>query len=278
MRTDSMFVIGNDHLKAGLPCQDYAISGTNGVNDFAYAIVSDGCSSGRRTDVGARITATTMERALLALPGDQADMWQEQRESMLAAMATLGCEFEDLYATCIYAYCSPKERYAHVRGDGATAWKFPDGSIEMVSFDWGVAGQNNPPFYPAYGLIDPVLEAFKKEYTNDPEEALYSMCYRVANEEVTLLGVDGYALEKGIEGIRLQIPAEAVAVAVFTDGIMRVPELPWYEVVRRLLAFKSTNGQFVKRRMLRFLAERTTPSTRPADDLAYAVINLEGGS
>lgn len=276
MHTDSMFAIGNDHLKTGLPCQDYAISGTG--SDSAYAIVSDGCSSGRRTDVGARITATTMERALLAFPGNQAAMWHDQRESMLAAMATLGCEFEDLYATCIYAYCSPKERYVHVRGDGAVAWKYPDGSIEMISFDWGVVGQNNPPFYPAYGLIDPVLEAFKNEYATDPEEALYSMRYRMADDEEALLGMDGHSIEAGIEGIRLSIPAEAVAVAVFTDGIMRVPSLGWYHVVRQLMAFKSTNGQFVKRRMLRFLAERATPSTRPADDLAYAVINLEGGS
>lgn len=278
MHADSMFVIGTDHIKAGLPCQDYAVTGSGKEQEFTYAIVSDGCSSGRRTDMGSRITATSMERALLAFQGNQAAMWQDQRESMLAAMAALGCEFEDLYATCIYAYYSPKERYVHVRGDGAVAWKFPDGSIEMVSFDWGSLGQNNPPFYPAYGLVGPVLETFKEHYAADPAEALYSLRHQTADGEATLLGIDKYSLQEGIEGIRLPIPDEAVAVAIFTDGIMRVPELAWHEVIQRLLAFKSPNGAFVRRRMMRFLDNLAKDGSRPADDLACAAIHLQGQS
>ena len=275
MHTDSMFVIGNDHLKAGLPCQDYAISGVD-LNGAAYAIVSDGCSSGRRTDMGARITATTMEHALRANVGSQT--WLHQRTCMLASWKATGSDFTDLYATCVYAFCSAEERYVHVRGDGGVAWTYPDGRIQMASFDWGNPGENNPPYYPAYSLGNLDLEAFKLHYAATAAEAVNAVHYEVTDEGPMLLEAACYSLEEGIEGIRLPIPDEAVAVAVFTDGIMRVPGLQWHEVVQQLLAFKSAKGQFVKRRMLRFLAERTTPSTRPADDLAYAVINLEGGS
>lgn len=283
MHTDSMFVIGNRHISGGLPCQDYAISSPepkHGVDDqkpesdFAYAIVSDGCSSGRRTDVGARITVTAMEQALLNNSGEQAGLWKSQRSSMLTAMSALGCDFRDLFATCIYAYCSPNEQYVHVRGDGAVAWKYPDGNIEMTSFEWGI-DHTDPPFYPAYALHDTALEAFKLHYSVYPEGAMRSMRHTVTSEGATKLEGITYSLNEGIEGIRLPIPPEAQMVAIFTDGVMQVPGLEWYEVIEQLLAFKSSKGLFVKRRMRRFLDTRAKEGSHPGDDLAYAVIDLQ---
>lgn len=62
-KTNHAFHIGAQHLSLGKPCQDYAVSGS--INDTtAYAIVSDGCSSGGETDIGARIVALATKRAL----------------------------------------------------------------------------------------------------------------------------------------------------------------------------------------------------------------------
>ena len=216
-----------------------------------------------------------MEQALLTCPGDTAKMWRLQKSNMLAAMGALGCEFTDLYATCIYAYCSPVERYVHIRGDGAVAWKYPDGSVEMMLFDWGKPGQNNPPFYPAYAMFDPALAAFNEHYSEDSSEALYGIRHKMAGSDTVLLGIDYHSLEEGIEGIRLPIPNEAVAVAVFTDGVTRVPGLFWGNVIQELTAFKSMRGEFMKRRMLRFMEDYATSSSRPGDDLACAAINLQ---
>src|SRR3990167_9350088 len=60
--TDSYFHIGHAHLNAGKPCQDYALAATYGV--AAYAIVADGCSTGGKTDVGARIVALATAKTL----------------------------------------------------------------------------------------------------------------------------------------------------------------------------------------------------------------------
>ena len=49
MNADHYYTIGNSHSV----CQDYAISGL--VENGAYAILSDGCSSSPDVDVGARM-------------------------------------------------------------------------------------------------------------------------------------------------------------------------------------------------------------------------------
>src|SRR3989344_1803041 len=58
--TDHYFHIGSAHYRNGKPCQDYALSGVYGP--VACAVVSDGCSTGRHTDVGARVlTLSTLQ-------------------------------------------------------------------------------------------------------------------------------------------------------------------------------------------------------------------------
>ena len=45
---DAAFIIGSRHTCVAMPCQDYARAAPNVV------VVSDGCSSGAHTDLGAR--------------------------------------------------------------------------------------------------------------------------------------------------------------------------------------------------------------------------------
>ena len=62
LQTDHYFHIGKAHLTGGKPCQDYAISQV--YQDAAFALVCDGCSSGRHTDVGSRILGLSTLKAL----------------------------------------------------------------------------------------------------------------------------------------------------------------------------------------------------------------------
>ena len=62
LHTDHYFHIGDTHLTAGKPCQDYAISSVD--NNAAFAVVSDGCSTGGDTDIGSRIIALSTITAL----------------------------------------------------------------------------------------------------------------------------------------------------------------------------------------------------------------------
>ena len=62
--TDSVFAIGASHVATGKACQDYTLSRAS--DTYAYAIVSDGCSSGGMTDVGARVLALATATAIRA--------------------------------------------------------------------------------------------------------------------------------------------------------------------------------------------------------------------
>ncbi len=64
LKTDHTFQIGLQHLQTGKPCQDFALSGTI-ADDLVYAIVSDGCSSGGMTDIGARLMVLATKRAII---------------------------------------------------------------------------------------------------------------------------------------------------------------------------------------------------------------------
>ena len=58
MKADAYFEIGATHLV----CQDYALAFAN--NEYAYAIVSDGCTSSPNTDIGARLISVIAKDAI----------------------------------------------------------------------------------------------------------------------------------------------------------------------------------------------------------------------
>jgi hypothetical protein len=58
MKADSYFEIGSTHQV----CQDYALAYAS--DDFAYAIMSDGCTSSLNTDIGARLVSVIARDAI----------------------------------------------------------------------------------------------------------------------------------------------------------------------------------------------------------------------
>ncbi len=274
--TDDHFLIGSDHVLAGKPCQDHALSGKHGA--IAYAVVSDGCSSGGHTDIGARfislsLSAAIREHAERDLPVTADDLARTQEERLRTlALASYPISISDLLATCVYLCLNQGGGFASVRGDGVVASKWDDGSILLHRFDW----TNNTPFYPAYLLES--REAFVRAHgADDSAQAL--------SEEVWICRPSGewklvrqrtYSTAQGIGGITLpftQVDGLEYA-AVFTDGVTQVAGVDWKEAVRELLAFKSPSGAFAKRRMIRFVGDARKAGKGPLDDIAYAVIRL----
>ena len=123
--TDHIFNIGTQHLRGGKPCEDYAFSGNLG--DAAYAIVSDGCSCGDKTDIGARLICLSTAQVI-------EDVWSQsrdidvrdqvmKRQTILFASAAshFGLTIRDMLATSVYAVLSESGAIAHVCGDGVIA-------------------------------------------------------------------------------------------------------------------------------------------------------------
>jgi len=61
MHADHHYEIGSSHVA----CEDYAMSGTQ--EGLTYAILSDGCSASKDSDVGARILCHLAKSALMYL-------------------------------------------------------------------------------------------------------------------------------------------------------------------------------------------------------------------
>jgi hypothetical protein len=286
LTTDHTFHIGLQHLQTGKPCQDFALSGTI-ADDLVYAIVSDGCSSGGMTDIGARLMVLATKRAIVEhLPVSKTSNWYD---TMLRIAATrnqyltsyrdeLGLQNADLLATCLFAIGTPNLVVGHVTGDGVIAVVYEHDTI-IEEFSW----QKNTPYYPAYVISDQDT-AFKRIH-EDNAEPFTHMCtwMKMRGQGGTVEGsLETLTVEHGLEGIFIAhghseknfYPGRLVAVALMTDGVTQIDNVDVMETTEKLTAWKSTQGQFAVRRMNRFLTEAKTAGKGPQDDIAQAVIHL----
>jgi hypothetical protein len=69
--------------------------------------------------------------------------------------------------------------------------------------------------------------------------------------------------------------ADISDIALFSDGVTQVDGMDWRDVVAELLSFKSTEGDFVKRRMNRFLKDCQKHGKGPVDDISMACIHID---
>ena len=279
LTADHGFRIGMPHINLGLPCQDYALSGVlkTGV---AYAVVADGCSSGRHTDIGARVIVRACVPDELSgyLAGDAsletlpADVRRSQQMAMRVTIPVLKLELEDLLATSVLAIVTPQDGgMVYLRGDGAIALGHADGRTEVYTFE----PEQNAPIYPAY-VLDNYRGVQGRFGTDDTVPSLGWKHYVLTDAEPELLGTGVLTLAEACEGFSLTLTPDDVAdlryVAVFTDGVMQVTQVPWHDVVRQLLAFKGVAGKFVTRRLNRFMDTAAQSGKGLGDDLGYAVI------
>lgn len=279
MHTDAHFVTGSAHQTSGKPCQDYADASV--LNGGAFAIVSDGCSTGGRTDIGARAVVLSTAQAIRhhwnttknpLRDGAPQEIAVQQRLVMAAAQATLGCGQSDMLATCLYTYLSPQGGFVQLQGDGVVAWQTTDSMIEMVRFDW----ENSAPAYPVYS--DDNFAQFIAFHGNDIDGIkLTSERWRHSEKDGFMqLTSRQYTLGEGTRAVTLPLQADGLrCAAVFSDGVTQVENIDWKDAVVNLLAFKTTAGDFAKRRMIRFVKDASKRGKGPIDDLAYAVVMLD---
>lgn len=276
LHADSHFRIGKTHLNAGKPNQDYAI--TKIAKDGAMAIVSDGCSSGGRTDIGSRLIANYM---LAHADGHNFFRWYNHRREMRRIQRQLGLQTEDLLATCAYVMVSSGSVIAEVQGDGVIAVKYRNGKIHAWRYEW----DDNMPFYPAYDLDPKYRKAFVELHGGDKETRLHVENWTFWEEGIRPhLFTEHYSVSTGMNGSfdtlmylgDLNKDADNIEyLAVFSDGVAQIEGLNWKKAVSRLMSFKSATGEFVKRRLNGEIRRIEKNGNSPLDDIAMAVIRVE---
>lgn len=267
LSVDHSFHIGEQHLRTGKPCQDYALSGTL-PNNLSYAIVSDGCSSGGMTDIGARLMSLALKEAVSE--GGLKDT-TERTKAYLASMGrSLGLDTRDLLATSLIAVGNEaKLAGALVVGDGVMVEQNTTSMLIATKYEWS----DNRPFYLAY------TGELRAQFAANQPTLTRERWHIQSPEEYELLSTEELSPQLGQRGYWWYHepphgPWDLTNLAVMSDGVLQVENLPWQRVVFALMHFKSTSGQFVTRRMNRFLQEAKQQGRGPIDDIAMAVINF----
>lgn len=260
---DAAFVIGSDHLSAGAPCQDYALAGE--MLGLSWAAVSDGCSTGGHTDVGARLWAHAVPAALRTIDADARRQLPALREALIKAAEPLLGHFQmiDALATLGVVFADSRGVVVALFGDGMVTWTCTEGArrLRLVEFE------ANAPRYLVYDMLANARPSAVQQW----QEMVGESRVRIVDES----GVTEQSAAAAYEGLLLDLgPTHQLReVALFSDGATTLPQQDMVQVARDLTEYPSHAGGFVHRRLARMSRDwRRDPQSMPRDDLSVACL------
>jgi len=255
MHSDACFVTGKTHPI----CQDYAFAGED---EHPFGVVSDGCSSSLHTDIGARLLVHAFVSEIPSFRIVQNEALMIRVATSAAGAATvLNLPIECLDATLLCCSYISLDPLAMIVGDGVVACKYEDDSIAA----WHVEYDHNAPEYASYRL-DPKRQ---ERYNNE-----FGPLKKVTKWSTTAGFTTTTMISDFIQLLRFNLAEKPKVVAVMSDGVDTFESIPWHDVVVSLMDFKSTKGQFVQRRMKRFIKNCQKKGISPYDDVSMAAIYL----
>ena len=221
METNAFYQIGRDHKV----CEDYAICG---MEPFPYTILSDGCSTGKHTDVGSRILVSmTKKNIALFNPDNYIDFIRTVIFQAKTIAKIMDVEKECLLATLILTVYLENKVYVLMIGDGCFIYK-QDNEIKFIKHEY----LNNYPYYPIY--INSELDDSHKGLVINKNEII---------EQEQFNHIELYQFEK----IDLLITSSD-GIFSFTNGDSVVD----FEIFKNEVAdIKSFTGEFIERKMKR---------------------------
>ena len=268
MNTDSLYLIGKSHKV----CQDYAIHGT--IDGTPYFIVSDGCSSSKDVDIGARLLAQCAKITMLKKPHVNLSAPQpyfgfgsEVIKAARLATAQLSLPNYCLDATLMVGFVQNNIVYVYIYGDGVILLDGVDGVYEYKNIQFS----ENAPFYLTYW---------------DNPDAMSSYLYYY-NQAMTIDEFDGHNNGTAKERCEVDRPliysfdlTKYKSIVLSTDGInsfvdydKNVP-VDIGSVAQDMIKFKNTKGEFLKRRIERKIDELSVINVHHYDDIGMAGITL----
>lgn len=262
--TDTFLKIGSQHQI----CEDYIIEGD--IHDLQYIILSDGCSSSKNTEMGARILCHLAKKYLgyrideaknFKLDHGKMGSWIIHNAELIARQ--MGLPISCLDATLMVSYHYNGRVFVYAYGDGTVILKENNGDITVDSISFS----NNAPYYLSY-KIDPIRDKiyyenknsmFFSEKTNHSElctELAYDLPQSLAYSVEYYQSI--FVCSDGIESFIRKDPAERDLISVF-------------DIIGPLSTFKNYKGEFLKRRVKRALKSFDDDGITHADDLSIGV-------
>jgi|WetSurSiteA1Bulk_404760.scaffolds.fasta_scaffold01237_2 hypothetical protein len=266
----------DDFLKTGKNhrvCEDYILSGNK---PFPYIILSDGCSSSKNTEMGSKLLCYEARQLITTRTEDEIKIdkcvdtgsWVIHNAEVIARL--LGLEKTSLDATLITAYKIGKAICISMYGDGIVLTQGKDDIITIFDINFS----SNAPYYLSY-TIDPKRD---QEY------------YKMKNIQTitgTIIRPNGHFTIS--EDQRAYDHRETYsflcssykAIMISSDGLKSfikttlAQQIILPDVVKELFSFKTTTGEFLKRRLGRMIQDYEKDNIFHYDDLSVGCFILE---
>jgi hypothetical protein len=250
MEADAYFAMGKSHTV----CQDYA--GVRGTEVGVRVAVSDGCSSSPDTDFGSRfLVKATLSHLSFTPPGFPLIV----SPHLVSALANEGAEAVGLPTSCLDATLLLAEAHGDdldvvVYGDGVIDIEFKNGDRSTYSIEF----EREAPAYPSYFLRPDDMALYLEKYGRRTVTVNVTPTDRAPFTNV----VEGRATREDY-GFKQRFPWDTVRrVTLCSDGVRSFRKVvspgvfqsvPLADVLAQVTSIHSTAGQFMVRRMRRFL-------------------------
>ena len=281
LNADRYFYIGKTHDV----CEDFAVAGSIAYADpinYVYAILCDGCSSSKDTDIGARLLAKVAERLLLPYSS-----LTNEIDSAAKVCFDLNLNSSCLDATLlkVTAFDTGKhcKWYASCIGDGTIIKIRNDNKIEITDIEY----KSGAPYYLSYKLDREREKGYIKTYGLERTITKYifnqSLTWEsVSNPVIDTKGIpyieDGY-FDDSEEGYHTILTTSdgihSFQEKIITDTSVVNHQMGIERILPELLDFKGYNGQFIARRMKRFMKDSAKWNWSNLDDLSMAGVHYE---
>lgn len=265
---DCHFTIARQHTV----CEDYALTNPEPI---PHVIVCDGCSTSNKTDIGARILATSASKALreyfeTSPPPDNLPPYTDlgyaivNRARHVAEL--LGVPPDCLDATAMLAFPYHGSMHVYTYGDGYIISIDHEKSLSYRQLSY----EQNMPYYLSYWMDQTRREAYLAK-NRGGKAVLTIKEHDATGESISQVNYDAPSI--------FSFEAETCAlVALASDGVASLTcvedqqKTPVREVLEQLVAYKTTKGEFVKRRVKRMLKTYAKQGIYPTDDIAVATL------
>lgn len=285
MNTDAYFEIGSSHKV----CEDYALSGI--YENMAYAIVSDGCSSSKHSDVGARLLSHIAQgaikhlkkRGLIADPSYDTLFRELVIRKCTETQQTLGLTPDIFDATLLTCVVHENKATVIGWGDGYFIFALKDGTCFVTETKYA----SGAPYYLSYELSMDKKESYRQIYGKD----IVTRNTYIINPDGVLSSVD--TVESTTPMYQTYFDTldtdNIKAIALTSDGTDTYEDDPKFErpdgaskkcykaieMIPSIVGYKNTVGEFVNRRMTRFRSDNGKSHILHYDDVSCSAIALE---
>lgn len=269
MNTDCYIDQGYSHRM----CEDYAVVGDN------HVIISDGCSSSKHTDIGARILCLSAQEVLTKFfdesDGESFDyffMRKLMMDKSLRIIQNLGLPTNCLDATLLMLFVRGDKVYIAIYGDGYVAITLKSGQQIFWKFDF----PQNAPYYPSYCIYHWRDQMYKKEvgdtFTNSYVETGDMDVWKSFNKNP----IDS----ENFHNLRIN---DVKNILVMTDGVSSfmgrssgvAEPISDLDILSTLTNFKVMKGEFIRRRSNATMKRFKKANIDHFDDIAIGGINFE---